>query len=87
MALGLEATDYPDIEFNTPDDGGILTWGPQGATVGQAHQVQQILSAADGELSGRIDRAFRTEAPAIWLLARTTKDATAAEQVAAVQVR
>jgi hypothetical protein len=85
MSLGAEATDYPDIEFNSPTDGGIITWGPQGATVGQAHQVQQILSAVDSELPGLLDSAFGAEAPAVRLLARTTKDAAAAHQVSAIR--
>ena len=85
MSLGSEATDYPDIEFNSPDDGGILTWGPQGATVGQAHQVQQILFAVEKELPGLIDRAFETEAAAVRLLAKTTQDTTAAAQVLAIR--
>lgn len=81
MSRGAEATDYPDIEFNTASDGGIITWGPQGATVGQAHQVQQIISAIDKELPGLIERAFGGETAAIRQLALTYNDANAAKVV------
>jgi len=62
MSFRFEGTDYDQIEFNvdTPDD-GILTWGPLGATAGQAAQVQRILAAIDALYPDAITHAFGTE--------------------------
>ncbi|UBN56552.1 hypothetical protein [Pantoea agglomerans] len=84
MSLGSEATDYTVIEFNTPSDGGIITWGPLGATAGQVYQVQKILSTVDKEIPKLIDNAFGTEAQSIRLLAETKNVAAAAKIALAV---
>lgn len=78
LAGGNEATDYTDIEFNLgTTDPGILTWGPQGATSGQAFQVQRILQKIDANNPNLINAAFDTEAPAIRRFASTKTEATA----------
>ena len=66
MSFKFEATDYGTIEWNVgTGDGGILTWGPLGATAGQAFQVQRILADIDQKYPETISSAFGTEANAI----------------------
>lgn len=81
MTLSYEATDYGDIEFNlgTRDD-GILTWGPLGATAGQARQVQAILRAVNQQSPELIDVAFGNEATSI----RQLSEALAESDVEAI---
>jgi hypothetical protein len=86
MTLSYESTDYVDIEFNTgTTDSGILTWGPLGATAGQAQQVQAILLLVDQRLAHLIDQSFGSEAQAIRLFANTRKTSSLESQVAEVK--
>ena len=80
-----EATDYTDIEFNAgTTDPGILTWGPYGATAGQAFQVQRILTAIDTNESALIDRAFTSEASSVRLFATHRSEIAATSDIRAV---
>jgi hypothetical protein len=85
MTFAHERTDYTAVEFNvgTPDN-GILTWGPQGATAGQAFQVQRILRKVDAQLPGLIDEAFAKEAIAVRALAGFRTTAAAGRAIALV---
>jgi hypothetical protein len=79
MSFKFEGTDYDVVEFNVgTSDPGILTWGPLGATAGQAFQVQRILSNIDRMKPSLIDQAFAAEASQIRVLMtkRTIKSAT-----------
>ena len=80
-----EGTDYTDVEFNEGTaDKGILTWGPQGATAGQAFQVQRILRRISTQLPDLVDQAFGTEATALRALAKTNTECAAREAIASV---
>ncbi|MFB9127110.1 hypothetical protein E2553_39980 [Paraburkholderia dipogonis] len=86
MTFQFEGTDYVTIEFNVgTKDLGILTWGPLGATVGQAHQVQTILREIDAQFPKLIDDAFPEESVSIRTLYRTDSDADNARLVQAVK--
>ena len=79
MSFKFEGTDYDVIEFNVgTSDPGILTWGPLGATAGQAFQVQRIIAQIDAVKPGLIGEAFGEEADQVRMFAakRTTKSAT-----------
>jgi hypothetical protein len=79
MSFKFEGTDYDVIEFNVgTNDPGILTWGPLGATAGQAFQIQRILAAIDQQKPSLIDQAFGSEAPRLreFITKRTTPGAT-----------
>ncbi|WP_157977950.1 hypothetical protein [Paraburkholderia kururiensis] len=85
MTLSYESTDYTDIEFNVgTTDPGILTWGPLGATAGQAQQVQAILLLVDQQSPQLIDQSFASEAHAIRLFANTHRTSSLEAQVSAV---
>lgn len=83
MSGANEGTDYTKVEFNVgTKDPGIITWGPQGATAGQAFQVQRIIRKIDQQLPGTIDAAFISEAQPIrkFMATATVPTATAAVQ-------
>ncbi|PIO97262.1 hypothetical protein CJ014_20830 [Pleomorphomonas carboxyditropha] len=85
MSLGNEATDYTDIEFNLgTTDPGIMTWGPQGATSGQAFQVQRILKIIDRDNKPLIDAAFGSEASEARRFMATRTEKATTKVIAAV---
>lgn len=85
MSGANEGTDYTDVEFNVgTKDPGIITWGPQGATAGQAFQVQRIMRKIDKQLPGTIDAAFASEAKAVRSFMVTSNDTTATASIKAV---
>lgn len=86
LTLNYEGTDYTDVEFNVgTTDPGVLTWGPLGATAGQAHQVQRILREIDKHKSVLITSAFGSEASIARTFAQTKTDDAAAVIVTAVK--
>ncbi|MEW6021333.1 MAG: hypothetical protein AB1807_04240 [Pseudomonadota bacterium] len=85
MSGANEGTDYTDVEFNVgTKDPGIITWGPQGATAGQAFQVQRILRKIDKQLPDMIDTAFASEASAVRNFMVTSNVTTATTLITAV---
>ncbi|WP_031358497.1 hypothetical protein [Caballeronia sordidicola] len=85
MTFSYEATDYTDIEFNVGTrDQGILTWGPLGATAGQAFQVQAILRKIDDKSPLLIGENFGSEAESVRSLSQTRTESSATALVSSV---
>jgi hypothetical protein len=90
MSFKFEGTDYGVVEWNVgTSDPGILTWGPLGATAGQAFQVQRILANIDAAQPALITTAFGGEAAAVrtFMTLRTERTASAFIEKVATDAR